>query len=145
MLQFVQESAMYSDETVLVAILNSPRDLMIAREWGWYRIPVQHAPKQLFADYLAFYQTKVFGDEGWSIRYFARISGHELVRRRDLLPDEPDHPHADEVYYKLQLGPLQELPRPITSRVGRRITFFTTTWGRLAQARELNDLFEGTP
>ena len=32
-----------------------------------------------------------------------------MVRRRDLLPDEPDHPRADQAYYKLQLGPLERL------------------------------------
>ncbi len=48
---------------VLVAVMNDPRDLQIAREQGWYRIPLAHAPAQVGADYLAFYQTKAFGEE----------------------------------------------------------------------------------
>jgi hypothetical protein len=36
--------------------------------------------------------------------YYAPIQGHELVTRRDLIPSEPDHPHAGQWYYKLQLG-----------------------------------------
>jgi hypothetical protein len=38
-----------------------------------------------------------------------------MVRRRDLLPDEPDHPSADGAYYKLQLGLLERLDPPIIS------------------------------
>jgi hypothetical protein len=42
---------------ILVAVLNNPRDLEIARLLGWYRIPLRSAPKVIAVDYLAFYQT----------------------------------------------------------------------------------------
>ena len=71
------------------------------------------------------------------------MRGHELVTRRDLLPDEPDHPRADQRYYKLQLGKLVELPHPIPSRSLRRITFVLTNGKRLTEAWEINDLFLG--
>jgi hypothetical protein len=57
--------------------------------------------------------TKPFGQDAFSVRWYAQVRGHELVTRRDLLPDEPDHPRAQQRYYKLQLGKLVELPHPI--------------------------------
>jgi hypothetical protein len=44
------------------------------------------------------------------------------------------------LYYKVQLGPVQQLERPIVSLRWRRITFIHTTWDRLHDAREINDL-----
>ena len=72
--------------------------------------------------------------------------GDELVRRRNLLPDQPDHPRADDIYYKVQLEPLQKLAQPIVSLRWRRVTFIHTTWDRFSDATEINDLFiEGGP
>jgi hypothetical protein len=91
-------------------------------------------------DWLAFYQTAKFGDEKWAINYVAPVRGHELTTRADLLRTQPDHPRAKEQYYKVQLGPLERLPRPIPSRKWRRLTFLYTTGERLLEAAELNDL-----
>jgi len=91
-------------------------------------------------DWLALYQTAKFGDEKWAINYVAPVRGHELTTRAQLLRTQPDHPRADEPYYKIQIGPLERLPRPIPSRAWRRITFLYTTGARLLQAEELNDL-----
>lgn len=132
---------MDADDVVLVALMNSPRDMELARAEHWYRIPARHAPALLTqARYLAFYLTKAFDDSKWSIREYAPIRGHELVRRRDLFPDAADHPRAEDAYYKLQLGPLIALPRPIVSRSGRRILFIWTTGDKFSRAVEINDL-----
>lgn len=132
----------YDEDRVLVAVMNNRRDFEIAAEEGWYRIPVCHAPLSTTeAVVLGFYFTRAFGEEKWAIHWYAPILGHELVRRRDLLPDEPDHPHADEIYYKLQLGPLRRLDLPIYSLRWRRITFIETTWDRFTTAEEINDLY----
>lgn len=131
----------HSSDRVLVAIMNNRRDFETARDKGWYRIPQKHAPPSTTeAAALAFYFTRAF-DEKWSIRWYGPVRGHELVRRRDLLPGEPDHPRADEVYYKLQLGPLIQLERPIPSLRWRRITFIETSWDRFTAAEEINDLY----
>lgn len=129
------------DAPVLVAVLNNPRDFEIARDQGWYRIPLKRAPSRLAADYLAFYQTKAFGDEGWAVNYLAPVRRFRIVTRAELLPDEPDHPRAADAYYKVEIGPLQRLPQPIPSRSLRRITFIPTTLGRLLAAQEINDLW----
>jgi hypothetical protein len=74
------------------------------------------------------------------VHYYARRLGHELVTRRDLLPDEPRHPRAGEPYYKLQLGSLRRRRPPIVSLRWRRISFIHTTWDRFQAAEEINDL-----
>ena len=128
------------EDLVLVAIVKTPRDLEIARVLGWYRIPIQTAPKTVRVEWLAFYQTGAFGPDRWSVRCAAAVRGHELVTRRELLFDEKDHPRADEPYYKIQLGPVFSLPNPITSRRGRRFTFLYTTGERLLTATDVKDL-----
>ena len=132
---------MYAEDRVLVAVMNRPRDFEIARDRHWYRVPQKTAPKGVFFEYVAFYFTAAFGEEKWAVHYYARRLGHELVTRRDLLPDEANHPRADERYYKLQLGPLRRREPPIVSRRWRRITFIHTTWDRFQTAREIDDLF----
>lgn len=127
---------------VLVCLINDPRDLEIARWDHWYRIPVKHAPVEHLAEALAFYLSAPFGDEKWAIHEFAEVRGHELVRRIDLFPEQPDHARAQEAYFKIQLGPLQRLQRPIPSSKWRRISFIQTTGDRLLHALDVSELVE---
>lgn len=135
---------MQPDSSVLVAVINSPHDFEIARDAGWYRVPQRSAPKFFPPEFIAFYFTKPFGAEAYSVRWYTQVRGHELATRRDLLPNEPDHPHAAQVYYKVQIGPLLELPHPIASKRWRRLTFILTTGERLFAAWEINDLIVGS-
>jgi len=126
---------------ILVAVVPQPRDLEIARVLGWYRIPFRRAPKVVDVDYLAFYQPGTFGvKKRWQVECIAEVRGHELTTRAELLRDEPDHPHAHEEYYKIQLGPVIELPKPIAAGEWKRITFLYTTGSLLTQAHALRDL-----
>jgi hypothetical protein len=137
---------MYPEDRVLVAYMPRVADFEIARDQGWYRIPQRHAPKGLHAEVVAFYFGRAFGPEKWAVHYYAEREGHELARRRDLLPGEPDHPRANDVYYKVQLGPLVKRERPIVSLRWRRVLFIHTTWDRFREATEINDLFiDGGP
>ena len=141
-----QEQTLPGEEEprVLVAVMNDPRALGIARTQRWYRIPVRRAPPRVGADYLAFYQTAAFGpQERWRINYYAPIRRYRLVQRCELLPEEKDHPRAQDKYYKLEIGPLEPLPHPIPSRRLRRVTFIPTTLTRLLNASEINDLWLG--
>ena len=70
----------------------------------------------------------------------APVRGHELTTRAQLLRTQPNHPRAAELYYKIQIGPLERLEAPIPSRAWRRLTFLYTTGERLLAAQELNDL-----
>ena len=64
-----------SNALVMVAVVNNPRDLEIARLLGWYRIPLRTAPKVVAMDYLAFYQTGAFGDQKWRIQFCSASAG----------------------------------------------------------------------
>lgn len=116
----------------------------IARNQHWYRIPVDSAEKLLkqywAPKWIAFYQTKVFSDEAFSIYYYARILNIQTVARTELFPDETHSEKATKQYYKLELAPLQELPQPIVNVRKRRITFIPTTLVKLTTAVDLNDL-----
>jgi hypothetical protein len=137
---------MNPDDVVLVALINSSRDLELATQEHWYRIPSKHAPKFFSgADYLAFYLPSAFRERKWTIDTYATVRGHELVRRVDLIPEEPQHPRANELYYKLQLGKVIQRDPPILSKRGRRVLFLWTNWEKFSAAREWNDLYLRTP
>ena len=137
---------MYPEDRVLVAYVPQPADFEIVKSAGWYRIPQKHAPKGLHAEYFAFYFGSRFATEKWAIHYYAPQLGRELTTRLALFPNQPDHPRTNEMYYKVQLGPLQKLKRPIVSLRWRRVTFLHTTWDRFLDATEINDLFvDGEP
>ncbi|MGE5249914.1 MAG: hypothetical protein ACM3QS_06820 [Bacteroidota bacterium] len=127
-------------DLVLVCLLPTPRDLEIARLLGWYRIPLRTAPKVVAVDYLAFYQPGAFGEHAGRIEWIARVRGHELATRAELLRDESDHPRAGEEYYKIQLGGLEKLANPIQADKWKRLTFLYSTGEYLLAARTLNDL-----
>jgi hypothetical protein len=131
-----------SGDRVLVAVMNDPRDLDIARTQSWYRIPIKRAPTRVGADYLAFYFTGAFPpQQRHRIVYYAPIRAYRLAIRAELLPNEPDHPRAQERYFKVEIGALCELACPIVSLRLRRITFIATTLDRLLHAREINELW----
>ena len=128
---------------LLVAIINEPRDFHYAGDEHWYRIPVRRAPPRVGARYLAFYHTAACGEDlRWRVCYYAAVQGYRIVSRCALLPDEPDHPRADDLYYRVALGPLLALPRPIPSHSLRRVTFIASTLGALLGATEINDLWD---
>ena len=132
----------YPDDRILVAVMNNLEDWKRVQDEQWYRIPVKHAPEPVpNIDHIAFYQTKVFGPDKWAIHYYAPVTGHELVARRDLIPSEPDHKRAGDWYFKLILGELQHKLPPILTHKWRRISFILTTGDRFEAAKEMSDLF----
>ena len=139
----------YPSPSVLVAIMNNQRDLGIARTQHWYRIPVNNAnrfiPDLEQMQYLAFYQTQIFGRDAFAVNYYAEINQISTARRIELLPDEAGNQNAEVLYYKLEISPLQRLSQPIPSRRLRRVTFITTTLAKFWRAQEINDLFHTSP
>ena len=131
------------DDLVLVALLNNPKDLARARDEHWYRIPLRRTPRRAVGvPWIAFYQTKAFGDEKWAVNYYAPALSWDIVLRRDLIPAEPDHRRAAEQYYRIALGPLQPVPHPIGSSTWRRVTFILTHWAQIERAWDVSDLLE---
>jgi very-short-patch-repair endonuclease len=140
---------MSSRVEVLVAILNNRLDFVVARDRHWYRIPTSSVHKWLRdrwpPRWLAFYQTKTFGDEAFAVRYWARVRSIREAYRWQLFPDQPRDEKATRRYYQLMLDPLQRLPQPIISRRRRRIVFIPTTWEKFTNAVEINDLYHESP
>jgi very-short-patch-repair endonuclease len=133
------------NDSVLIAILNKQADYHILREQSWYRIPVASAPKPWPPRHLAFYQTKIFGDEAFAVRYFAYITEIKKVARHDLFPMEMPNPKSDRAYYQIFIDHLEQLPQPIVSLRRRRIVFIPTTWYKLHHSEEINDLYNASP
>lgn len=133
--------------TALVAIVPSRRDWNLVREQRWYRIPVGAAPamvKDGSITHLAFYFPSVFGEEKYSIRWYAKVEGITLRKRKELI-DEPQHRNAEQDYYVLALADLRLLPNPVHSRKPRRLLFVPTTLAKLLTAPEVNFLFNDSP
>lgn len=131
---------MYADDRVLIGVVNRAKDFEIARRENWYRIPEGQLPRGLNAEYIAFFLSgRSFKDRGGSVAYFARITGLELARRRDLLPDEARR--ADEVYYKVQFRQLVQKEPLIRNQPARPISFIRTTWDRFISAEFVADLY----
>ncbi len=134
---------MYPDDRVLVGVVDRKRDLDHARDDHWYRIPQVKVPRGVYAEYIGLFLSssaaRAYGQSG--IYYFGERRGLELVRRIDLLPQEPNHQRAQDIYYKVQLGDLERRPLPITNPTGRPITFIYTTWDRFARAQHVADLY----
>ena len=134
---------------VLVAILNNSRDLELARDAHWYRIPSSAVEKWLARRWpprwLAFYQTKVFGAEAFAVNYYARVLEIRQATRRDLFPHEGHGPKSGQQYFQIFHSPLEKLQTPIPSRRWRRIVFIPTTWPKLKRADEINDLYDESP
>lgn len=127
----------------LVVLANNLADWRRVVDEGWYRVPLKHAPRPVAASFLAFYQSRAFGADAFRIRYYAAVRRYRIMTRREILPEEPDHPRAAERYYRIELDSLQELEHPVHSRRLRRITFIPTTLRRLQEADEINDLWLG--
>ena len=130
---------------LLVAIINASSDFEILKTQGWYRIPVDTAPKRWPPRWIAFYQTKVFGDEAHAVRYYGRVARINRAPRHVLFPDEPENPKSGRVYYQVHIQSLEERYQPIPSRRWRRIVFIPTTWTKFTEAEEINDLFDDSP
>ncbi len=129
---------------VLVAVINRVKDLEIVKGKGWYRIPVKYAPERK-PDYIAFYQTRVFGKEGRVIRCYASVKSFSVVKRLKLLPDEKGHPRAREYYRKFNLGAVRRTPRVLRNESRRRISFGFTTLAKLRESKRICQLFDIIP
>jgi very-short-patch-repair endonuclease len=129
----------------LVAIINNKTDWRIVQEHLWYRVPVETAPRRWPPRWLAFYQTKIFRDEAFSVRYYGQVREIRRVRRRDLFPEEFPNAKSEREYFQICLESLETLLRPIISYRLRRVIFIPTTYHKLQTADEINDLFDDSP
>lgn len=136
----------------LVVHISTDVELDRVLRQGFYRIPQRYLGRVLGEDALlevdviAFYQgANTSAGLAGAIEFVAPIRRRERLLRRELLPGESGHPHADDPYIVLWLGRRRRLPRPIVSARPRRFTFIRTTRGRIRHATTLSDLIVGTP
>jgi very-short-patch-repair endonuclease len=127
---------------MLVAIMHDPHDFAILQDQLWYRVPIETAPKRWPPEWLAFYQTKVFGEEAFGVRHFGRVREIKEVKRRDLFPSEIESAKSNKDYYQVFLERIETLPSPIVSARWRRIVFIPTSWRKFSEAAEINDLYD---
>lgn len=132
---------MYPEDRVLVGVINRKRDFEKLQLEHWYRVPQDQVEQRIYVEYVAFFFSRAFGELNGGIHYYARRTGIELVRRCDLLPEEPTHPRAQALYYKLQIGELRHKDPPVLNRDRRVVSFVHTTWDRFVAARDLADLY----
>ncbi len=133
-----------ADKTVLVGVIKDKRDLRTLLTKRWYRIPVSHAPRRKFK-YLAFYQPAGFTRQGKRIFYYARVLKQRMARRKDWLPDEPEHSRANDCYFLFRTGKVRKLSRPIRNVAPRRVSFGFTTLERLLKSKNILELYNVVP
>lgn len=134
---------MDATDRVLVGVIKTKRDVKFLLEQQWYRIPQGKAEKGIDADFLAFFISKSAAkpdDSG--IYYYAERLGMELVRRVDLILNQPTHARANDIYHKIQLGEIQRKEPPIVNKPnGHSFSFIYTTGDRFLQAVHIRDLY----
>lgn len=136
---------MHQHDRVLIVLLTKPDEWDIARNRHWYRLPLKHGPRDIAAQWIAFYQPGAFGQERWGIHFYARIREVHVVRRIDLFPHEPGHPRAEQHYHVISFDPPMKLAKPLLSDHGRRFVWTDTTWWRFTSAASLDELFSPEP
>jgi very-short-patch-repair endonuclease len=134
----------------LIALMNNKRDFKIAQEQCWYRIPVKtkQVPKSVInksLKHIAFYHTKEFGQDAYCIRWYSDVQNISIVKRKELLPEIPNDPKANDEYYKIEFGELHSRAVPIISHRPRRILFIPTTLWHFQRASEINEVFYESP
>ena len=114
----------------LVAVVKHNADLQRFRDEAWYRIPDRALGRSIGrvalkeSNVLALYQTAGVTDGlPGAIELWGEIAGVETLPRREMLPDEPNHPAADQLYHRLRLSGVHRLEQPILSRRARRLAF----------------------
>lgn len=132
---------------VLIGIMNNKADLERLQDELWYRIPVDSWERFRLKcpQWLAIYQTRVFGADKYTVQYYGRVKRMERGLRREFMPANSWDPKSDREYYRIFLHTLKRLPVPIVSAKPRRNPFISTTWRKFTGAGGINDLFDESP
>ena len=136
-----------TDKPALVGIVPRKSLWPIILEERWYHIPVASAPGNVEKiHYVAFYFPADFDEElRHKVVYYSTVKSVKVVKRIKLFPNELKHPRAGQDYFKINLGQILPLPRPIPSLRFRRLVHIHSSYRRLMTAREINDLYNTSP
>lgn len=128
---------------VMVGTVWGPEHLELIRRAHFYHVPTSAiAASRTAVAYIAFYEgaTRFRGQVG-VIREYAAVRRVSRVRRAELPGlTWPGRRGEDAVYYRFDLGPLQQLPRPITNPDRLRVVFRFPGLGQFQGAATLRDL-----
>jgi hypothetical protein len=148
-------STLHTDAIVrdcLVAVVTNDADLHRFARDRWYRVPARAVGHAIGSGALeesrslALYQTSGVRDGlPGAIELWGDVEEMLTLPRREIIPGEPSHPAAAELYHLLRLSRVDRLPTPIIARRPRRLTFLRTTRDRLLNAVDINDLIVGSP
>jgi len=129
--------------TVMVGPLRGPEHRELIHRARFYHVPVSAiAASRTAVAYIAFYEgASRFHNRIGVIREYARVVRVSRVRRCDLPGlTWPSRGAPDALYYRFDLGPIQELPQPITNPERLRIAFRFPDLERFQGAETLRDL-----
>jgi hypothetical protein len=131
---------------VMVGTVRGPEHLELIRRERYYHVPTSAiAASRITVACIAFYEgaTRFRGHVG-VIREYAPVLRVSRVRRSELPGlTWPGRRGEDALYYRFDLGPLQQLPRPITNPDRLRVTFRFPELQRLRGAATLRNLGAG--
>jgi len=134
---------------VLVTVINTSKDLDLLLNRRLYRIPVdsyeKFIKKRWTNEFIAFYQTSVFGSYGYRINFTANVESFTEIFRQDLFPNEPvTSKKYNKKYFLFSLTDLKMLKHPVLSLSKRVIVFIISNKQQLNNATEINDLYIGS-
>jgi len=129
--------------TIMVGPLRGPEHRELIHRARYYHVPVSAiAASRIAVAYIAFYEgASRFHSGTGVIREYARVARVSRMRRCDLPGlTWPSRGAPDALYYRFDLGPIQELPRPITNPERLRVAFRFPDLERFQAAEALGDL-----
>jgi len=129
--------------TIMVGPLRGPEHRELIHRARFYHVPVSAiAASRASVDYIAFYEgASRFHNRTGVIREYARVVRVSRMRRCDLPGlTWPSRGAPDALYFRFDLGPIQELPRPITNPDRLRIAFRFPDLERFQEAETLRHL-----
>lgn len=126
------------DTVITIAIIKHARDWQRLQATHQYHLPIAQLGRISQSPWLAFYMPKWHHEHPHCITHIAQIAALALMTRRDYLPDEHQHPRADNHYVVVTLKALYALDAPLPSQRWRRISIHQTTWAAFHRAHDLS-------
>jgi hypothetical protein len=134
--------------TIMVGPLRGPEHLELIRRARYYHVPVSAiAASRTAVAYIAFYEgASRFHARTGVIREYAAVLRVARARRSELPGlSWPARGAPDAPYFRFDLGPIQQLARPITNPERLRVAFRFPNFDRLYEAETLGDLGTRAP
>ena len=133
---------------IMVGPLRGPEHLALIRRAQFYHVPVSAiSPSRTGVAYIAFYEgASRFHARAGVIREYAAVQRVTRVRRCDLPGlTWPARGAPDALYYRFDLGPIQQLSQPITNPERLRVAFRFPEFERFCGATTLAELGGASP